>query len=431
MRKAYQDSIYNIVDYLSTIGILLITTKLSIARLGIDGYGFYMFFSSLIGTFGLVDIGMGMVVSKYLSEYLHQNKVSESNQVITQALLFYIVVGSILAAAVNGNSDRLLSLFNLGPKFSQIGASVLLMTSIVFILNLFVSVGTNVLVALEKWKSISLLNISLKLLNAFILVAILMLNIGVELKLEYIFVSILTFAALRLLLYGGIAYYRYPNYRWQRPTPAIRINITEFLKWSSIQYGLSLMVGHVDKIVISRFFGLEVLGYYSFVVNAFVYLYGFLANGFKIFLPKLSIIHASGDTVRLRLLFRKLLLGSIVSSLIIGGISVAIWIPFIGLYIDSKFAYATFSYFLVFTCYLVVRSPEIIFSYFFNATANPRILVRNVVVGSTVTVISYFALVPVYGAYGLIGAQMAGSLAIYCYVYVAIRINGFGKFAKL
>lgn len=428
-KKAYKDTAFNAIDYLSTLVIFLITTKLLITQLGTDGYGFYMFFTSLIGTFGLVDIGMGMAVSKYLSEFIHQNKFIEGNQVITQAFIFYSAIGVVLVSAINYFSAELLSLFNFSAKFSQLGVEILFITTLVFMMNLFISIGTNVLVALEKWQEISLLNIILKILNAIVLVRVLLLDIGFSQKVEYVFYSILIFSVLKFLLYSGLAYWRYPEFEWQKPTTEIRGKISIFLKWTSMQYGLSMMVGHVDKIIISRFFGLETLGVYSFVVNAFIYLFGFLTSAFKIFFPKLSKVHADKDIQKLKFYFKRLMLGSLAVSVFIGSVSLACWIPFVSLYIDTDFANKSFLYFLIFAIYLVIRSPEIIFSYFFNATAKPVVLVKNVAIGSVVTVISYFIFVPIFGTYGLIVAQIAGSLAIYCYVYYQIKKNGFHDFA--
>ncbi len=423
--KSYKDTLFNVVDYLSTVVIFLITTKLFIGQLGTDGYGFYTFFTSLIGTFGLVDIGMGMAVSKYLSEYLHQNKINESNQVITQAILFYLVVGLLIVTVVNFFSTPLMLLFGFGEKFYELGKLVLFIISIVFMLNLFISIGTNVLVALEKWQGIATMNIGIKMLNAFLLVKILLLDISYSKKIEFVFYTILVFSTLKLVLYSWLAYRQYPSFKWQKPDKIIRQKIVSFLKWSSLQYGLSMLVGQADKIVISRFFGLETLGLYNFVVSAFTYMYGFVASVFRIYFPKFSKMHADQDYGKLKVNFRKLILWSMGLSMILGAISIACWKPFVTSYIDARFANDTFYYFIIFTIFLIVRSPEIIFSYFFNATAKPSILVKNLSIGAAVTVISYFILIPNFNAYGLVLSQIAGSLVVYSFTYYQINKEGF------
>ena len=217
---------------------------------------------------------------------------------------------------------------------------------------------------------------------------------------------------------------------FSKPTSEIKEKMMKFLKVSSLQYGLSLLGGHLDKFIISRFFGLEALGVYSFVVNAFVYLYGFLTNIFKIFLPKLSKLHGDKDYLALKENFKQLLLYSFISSIFLGAISLMIWKPFIGLYISEEFALKSFTYMQIFALFLVVRSLEPIFSYFFNAIAKPSVLVVNLAIGSVSTIIGYFIFVPYLDIFGLVTSQIVASIIVYSYNFYMIRRKGFYEFTK-
>lgn len=110
--KIIKDSFWNILDYISTLVIFLITTKILIEKIGVDGYGFYTFFTSLIGTFGLMDLGMGMAVSKYLSEFLHHKKYDEANQVVTIAFTFYGSIGMILFSIILFFNSNIINFLN-------------------------------------------------------------------------------------------------------------------------------------------------------------------------------------------------------------------------------------------------------------------------------------------------------------------------------
>jgi len=419
--KAYKDTAFNIVDYLSTLVIFLITTKLLIDQLGTDGYGFYIFFTSLIGTFGLVDIGMGVAVSKYLSEYLHHKKFDEGNQVITQAIVFYLVVGFLLVIIVNSFAEQVLTLLNFDDKFFHVGKEILFITSIVFAANLLVSIGTNVLVALEEWQRISLINIILKLINALLLIYILLLDVVFSTKIHYIFYSILVIAFIKLISYSMVAFSKYPHFELRKPSKVIRGKINNFLKHSSMQYALSIMVGHIDKFIISGMFGLTTLGVYSFAANAFAYLCGFNASVFKIFLPKLSVMHSKNDWISLTNSLKKLLKYSYALSAIVGLFSLITWNQLVGLYISQDFASDSLTYFVFFAIYLFARSPEAVVSYFFNAIAKPVELVKNVAIESFVTICSYFILVPIFSVIGLTISHIIGCIALYAFVFYKIK----------
>ncbi|MCK5535972.1 MAG: polysaccharide biosynthesis C-terminal domain-containing protein [Bacteroidales bacterium] len=428
--KVVKDTFWNILDYASSLGIFLITTKILLEQIGTDGYGFYMFFTSMIATFGLVDLGMGMAVSKYLSEFLHQKKYDEANQVITIGFAFYILIGLSLFLIVFSFKYQIIDFLNFEDMFLHIGTKILLITSIVFIINMISSIMINTLVALEEWKKISVINILLKILNAIFLVFILLYDITLVEKIYFVFILILGFSILKLFVYFIFVKSSFPNLSFSKPHPEIKEKILKFLKVSSLQYGLSLFVGHLDKFIISKFFGLEALGVYSFVVNAFVYLYGFLANIFKIYLPKLSKLHGNKNYKMLEKSFKSLLLYSLMVAIALAFFSIVLWVPFISIYIDEEFANKSYLFMQLFTLYLVVRSAEPIFAYFFNSIAKPSVLVINLVIGSISTIIGYFIFIPYLDIPGLILSQILSNCIVYGYNFYMIRKRGFYEFTR-
>lgn len=429
-QKIIKDTSWNIIDYVSTLAIFLITTKILIEQIGTDGYGFYTFFTSLIGTFGLVDLGMGMAVSKYLSEFLHHQKYDEANQVITIAFIFYTIVGISLLLIVLFFNSNIISFLNFGKKFFSIGSTVLILTSIIFIVNMISTIMINTLVALEEWKKISLINIVIKILNAMILIYILTLDVSLYDKISYIFYQLLGFAIFKALIYFIYSKKMFQHLSFAKPTQEIKGKMMKFLKVSSLQYILSIFSMHLDNFIVTKFFGLESMGVYSFVRNAFFYLYGFLTNMFKIFLPKLSKLHGDKDLEGLKSNFKKLLVYSFFSSIVLAFGAIIIWKPFIGIYIDSEFAKKSFNYLLIFALFLIARSAEPIFAYFFTSIAKPSVLVVNLVIGSITTIIGYFIFVPIIDIYGLVTSQIIASIVVYGYNFIMIKRRGFNEFTK-
>jgi len=292
------------------------------------------------------------------------------------------------------------------------------------------NIMVNTLVALEEWKKISSINIVIKILNALVLIYVLTLDVSLEDKISYIFYLLLGFALFKAFIYFIYSKKAFTYLSFSKPNEEIKHKMMKFLKVSSLQYGLSLLGGHLDKFIISKFFGLEALGIYSFVVNAFVYLYGFLTNIFKIFLPKLSKLHADKDLEGLKSNFRKLLIYSFFSSIVLAFGAVVIWKPFVSIYIDSEFAQNSFNYLLIFAVFLVARSPEPVFYFFFNSVAKPSVLVVNLVIGSITTITGYFIFVPIIDIYGLVTSQIIASIVVYGYNFYIIKKKGFNEFAK-
>lgn len=424
-RKLAKDSTWNAIDYISTLVIFLVTTKLLIAEFGAAGYGFYIFFVSLVGFFGMVDMGMGMAVSKYLSEFLHKKDYHRSSQIINVALAFYLAMSSVIALMVYAFTIEILNFLRFEGVYFEAGLVVLKLVAVVFIVNLVISIPTNVLVALEEWFSISLINIVFKILSAGILIYILLLDISEFEKFVFIFTMVLAVSLVKLLTFLTVLKLKSFQYFFVLPNPDIKTKVFSFLKYSSIQYFLSLLVGHLDKFIISRFFGLEALGVYSFCVNAFVYLYGFIVNALKVFYPKLSRLHGEENIEALKQSFLRLLLLTFAIALLAALSLIVFWDFAISLYIDQDFATATFYFIPFFALFLIARSPEVVMHYFFNATANPKMLVRNLMIGAPITFGLYFIMVPWLGVEGLIVSQILGVITVYTWHLYMIKTKGF------
>jgi O-antigen/teichoic acid export membrane protein len=419
--KILRDTSWNILDYLSTIIIFLITTKLLIEKIGIDGYGFYVFFTSLIGAFGLADLGMGMAVSKYLSEFFHHQEQDKANQVITVALLFYTIIGSMLFLLIYIFNEQIIYFLNFGDKYNNIGASILITTFLIFFVNMFSGVMINTLTALEEWKIVSLLNIFIKVINATLLAYILLMENSAEEKILSIFSLLLWSSILKLFAHYFFVKQNFKLISISKPSLEVKVKMVKFLKISSLQYGLSLLGGHLDKFIISKFFGLEALGIYSFAVSAFSYLHGFLVSIFKIFLPKMSKLHGDKDTQSLIATLKINLKYAFVIGVLMSISSIFLWKPFVGIYIDNAFASSTYSYFLLFMILIIIRSVDPVFHYFFNAIAKPLFLLQNVIIVSSITLIGYMIFVPIFKIYGLVVAQMVAATIVNVYFLYIIK----------
>jgi O-antigen/teichoic acid export membrane protein len=430
LEKLTKDTIWNTIDYISSLGIFLVTTRLIIGEFGPDGYGFYVFFTSLVGLFGLVDLGMSMAVSKYLCDSLPGKDYIHSSEVINLALIFYSGLASLIVLTVFIFSNALVGFLRIESMYFDIGVFVIKLVSVVFTVNLISSVLTNILVALEQWVRISYVNIAFKILNATALIYITNLeNFSLQEKFSMIFSSILALSAAKLgLLFFCVSLNAF-SYHFVMPSRRTRIKVLSFLKFSSIQYFLSLIIGHLDKFIISRFFGLETLGVYSFCYSAFTYVYGFLSNCFKVFYPVLSRYHSQSDVISLKKWFFNLLIYSSCASLLVGIVLVLLWVPAVSAYIDSFFANESYEFILYFSVFLVVRSPELVMYYFFNATANPKVLVQNLMISAPIAFLLYFILVPWLGASGLIVSQVIGITVLYLWHARSIMLRGFDTYA--
>jgi O-antigen/teichoic acid export membrane protein len=415
LSKPMIDSAWNSLDYGSTLFAFLITTKLIIDAIGVEGYGFYTLFMSFIYTLALADLGVGMAISKYLSEYLNNDSSDLSNEVITFGLIFYSVVGLLLFSITVVLSPYIVQILSIAESYGSIAPSTLLICSGIVLLNLNGSIFLGVLIARERWRIISLTNITVRffaIVGVFVIVNSSFPPTG---KVVGLFIVTLLASLIKLMVLFIVSKSLVPALAPRIPSVDIRSRVFHYLRHTTVQYGLSSLVGHFDKILISRFYGLETTAYYGFVVNVFVYMYGFLVNILKIYFPKLSRLHGSGQMGLVGKLFKKIIVISATLSFTLAMIVAMSWVPIMSIYVDEQFARNSFAILLAFLFYLVIRSSEPVFSLIFTAIAKPQVLVKNVLIGAPVTVVSYFIFVPLFGVVGFVVAQITGAVAVIVY----------------
>ena len=134
-KKLAKDTLWNAIDYISTLGIFVITTKLIITQFGTDGYGFYVFFTSLVGLFAMVDLGMGMAVSKYLSESALQKDYVRSSEIINVALIFYAVFSFLIVSIVYSFSAEIIGFLRFESMYYETGVVVIKLVALIFFLT--------------------------------------------------------------------------------------------------------------------------------------------------------------------------------------------------------------------------------------------------------------------------------------------------------
>src|SRR3954464_10582717 len=85
---------------IAALGIVFITTPILINNLGQEDYGLYTIATALPAYAGLLDFGIGAGLVKHLTEYSSTNDKLGVRQVMTLSLIFYGLLGLLLAPIV-------------------------------------------------------------------------------------------------------------------------------------------------------------------------------------------------------------------------------------------------------------------------------------------------------------------------------------------
>lgn len=104
-KKVVRNTLFNYLAVVSITLIRFVSMPIIIHGLGNDRYGIYSAILSVVGYVGLLDLGIGFSLTKFVAEYEARRDYRSLNEFLSTALLLYIVLGLLGVAALAGGSE--------------------------------------------------------------------------------------------------------------------------------------------------------------------------------------------------------------------------------------------------------------------------------------------------------------------------------------
>ena len=98
--KLLQNTLFNGCGSMANYLAVLVLTPLIFSHLGAERFGLWALTTLLAGQFGLLDLGFGAALTKYVAEYKTTNRLQMANSPFTAALCFYALVSAGLLAVL-------------------------------------------------------------------------------------------------------------------------------------------------------------------------------------------------------------------------------------------------------------------------------------------------------------------------------------------
>lgn len=153
-----------------TIFVGLVLSPYVIRKLGPEGYGLWALLYSLVGYYGLLDLGVRSSIVRYTAYFHASGDMRDVNELINTVIAYYTAGASILVPVsfvLSRYADRI---FNVSPAFSQD------FSRLVIVVGLSAMIGINVFAAalqglgrFELCTRISVVTIGIRSIGAFLL----------------------------------------------------------------------------------------------------------------------------------------------------------------------------------------------------------------------------------------------------------------------
>lgn len=89
-------SAVRIAEFLASAVIAFVLTPFLIHRLGENNYGLWVLIFSFLGYYGIMDLGLGSAVQRYVSRAAGANEKDEINTVVNTSIVIFTVIGALL-----------------------------------------------------------------------------------------------------------------------------------------------------------------------------------------------------------------------------------------------------------------------------------------------------------------------------------------------
>ncbi|WKA50210.1 oligosaccharide flippase family protein [Planococcus liqunii] len=270
----------------------LIYTPWMISVIGQSDYGIYTLGMSLIGFF-VMDFGLGAAISKFISNYLANNKREEIERLLGIIFKLYLILDSILFIIL------LVVYFLLDILYSNFTSDQLEKIKLVYIMvGLFSIVSfpftafNGILISYERFVFIKLCDITLKLLTIFMMVIVLLL--GYKLY-ALVAVNALVGIFVIIIKYFYLKKHRMLKTDFNYKNKALLKEIFNFAMWDSIILIASRFIINITSPVLGAFSGTIQISIFAIgsLIEGYTYTVANALNG--LFLPKISRILVSDN----------------------------------------------------------------------------------------------------------------------------------------
>lgn len=396
----------------ATLIILLmgfVVVPVAISRVGLALYGVWVILSGVLSYFSLFDLGVGGTFVTQLAMASAQEDRTAVRQVVTTSLLLYMLMGAILIPAGIYVAPRFGGWFHLSMADSHIAQSLFWWVYIYLFMSQAFSVFGSLLIAQQRLRLVSTVNVISQIVNYLILLTALSLRLGL-----YAFII-----ANYISWFGTTLIYFTLSVRWLEHWPMINPlkipkqfvkSLLAFGGWIQINRLSNQINNETDRILIGLYVNASVAGVYQLGNKLAQLTRRFPLNFSSALLPVFSVWeaqHESQDLIRAHYVDASRYLA--LATFYLAGLLAAASSLFMYFWLGHRYTH----FFLIVGLLLITYSVNNltgIGTTYLRGVGRPRLESYYAIVGSVLKLGLSLALAPEYGLLGILLGTVIGTV---------------------
>jgi len=299
-RRVVRNSIFNTAGWAVNALLVIFSIPYFVARLSVSGYGVYALLVGLVGYYGLLDLGLGQGVVKFVAEFRVRNDAVGISRSINAALWVQILSGLIGSALLFFFTKDLLHLLKVPPELWADGQSGIHAVAIGFFFTMMSGTFSSALQGLQRYDLTARVNVIASVLLTGALVLLLRLGCGLR---EMIWATALS-AVLTSLAFLIIMKRKIPEWRFfERVEKESFRSIFAFSGFMFISRVSNIFCNYLVTLIIGLFLGPAAVTLYVVPWKLVSSVGAFLGSAFGVLFPYASELAALGDGQKIKRTF--------------------------------------------------------------------------------------------------------------------------------
>jgi O-antigen/teichoic acid export membrane protein len=414
-----KNSFFNIIGYIWSLLLTIITLPIIIKHLGVEQYGILVLIFLFLGYFAFLDLGLGEATVKFVSKYSAKGETEKINRIINSVLCIHFFIGILgLVIICLFTKFYAIELFDISPKYSHSAQICFYLTGFGFLLNIMMSVLSKIPEGMQRFDIGSKITILLATIVSILNVTVVL--IGGKL---------LSFVLVNLFgsILGIFAYYIYSKAIFQELKINFRFSKADFKE--TFSFGIYILFSKIAnsisssmyQMIIGIILGPAAVAIYNVPVRLVSKLQIAAYKIIYVLFPIISELKSENQIDRIRRIYE---IGSkycffIVSVLCISTVSFSYYI--LNYWIGPDFANQGSTVFVLLALGYYLHSIGMVPSIIANGMGNPKF---NAIFSLLFGIISILLLIILSPKYGLIGSATAfliSSLHVPVFIFIINR----------
>ena len=388
----------NVLNFVVSAIIPLLLTPFVIHRLGDSHYGLWILINSVIGYYGLLDLGIASSVIRYVSKYVATDDAKNLNSFVNTVLTIFALVSIVIIIVSGVLSFCLADLFNISEEDSILFSRLVLVLGFAFALSFPARTFSSILRAIQRYDIANAIDISCSIAKAGAVVYFLSRGGGL---------LALALIALFINLINGM----FSFFLALRKTPMLKLDLrlAQRNKLRTV-FGYSIFmfiwgIGdrlrfHMDSLVIGKFLSAGAITHYIIGAKLMTYYLEAVAAFGTIAKPMFSSMEARGQSKKIQnLLINGTRLSSIIS-VFLGTCLILYGKPFISLWVGVEYESSYYVMLILIVPYIITMSQNMSILAL-QGMGRPKFLALVTMGEGGVNLVLSVLLIRRYGIYGV------------------------------